>query len=100
MNTNCVVYCKNKVSGKVNLAISTKNHSVKQVKEKIKLMQKAIKNANLKNIDETPIEYTTAWDDVYKLSGELREYFENINASTMEATMKEIIATSTIDTSE
>ena len=59
------------------------SHTVGAIKDKIKTIQKAINNANLKNIDDTPIEYTTAWDNVYKLSLELRETFESIQVSTI-----------------
>ena len=92
----CVISCKSKLPERPIPKSSSsskkgQSHTVGAIKEKIKTMQKAINNANLKNIDDTPIEYTTAWENVYKLSLELRETFEKIQASTVEPIIENTI---------
>ena len=53
------------------------------LKDKIKTVRKAIKHANSKKMEENPVEYKSAWNNVFKLSNELRKEIEIVDDETM-----------------
>lgn len=76
-NPKSIIKCNSKYSEEYKLYKSKRQ----QIKDKVKLMQKLIKEANYKYKEQYPLEYKQAWHTIYNYSNDLRneiEEFEKI----------------------
>ena len=72
-NPKCIIKCNSKYSEDYK----TYKYKRQQIKEKVKLMQKLIKEANFKYKEEYPLEYRKAWRTIYNCSNDLRKEIED-----------------------
>ena len=79
-NKQCTIKCStNKSNMKCCEEYNLYKYKRQQIKEKVKLMQKLIKEANFKYKEEYPFEYRKAWRTIFNCSNDLRKEIDNFN---------------------